>query len=1000
MRNTKLRYLSSLQRYTIPLTIAALIGLSASTALSAQTISAIQGLPALQDIQGQMHQPIQVTLSAGSGTVSIQADGAQPKEVQLAEKPTHAHLLVPAVEQETTLNIAVQKDGKTIAQQSYTLQPVRKWHVDFVQHTHTDIGYTHPQSEILPKHLSHIDDALDYCKLTDEWNDDDKFRWSCELTWAVREYLKRRPTEQIERLKKWVQKGRIEIAGMFLNMAEIADETSLAASMQSIRTIRDKLGANIRTAMQNDVNGIAWCMPDYFNQVGIKYLNMGINNTRSLLPYPDHPTPFWWASPSGNKVLAFRADHYMRGNKLMIHRGDPEDFADRLLVYLQQMNQKGYPYDHIAIQYSGYRTDNSSPSIIPCQMIKAFNAKYTWPKLRSSTVSNFLSHVEEHYGDDLPVQRQAWSDWWTDGFASAALTTAASRNTHSAMQQIDALLAMASYQGTWLANEVSQRIMDIQEGLLFYDEHTFGSYKSIRDPFSAHAGIQWGQKSSFAWSSMIDAGMLRQEALGHLQRYVPRTDGYTVTVFNTLNWKRSGPVHVKIEHNWMPPDRRNKIVDLTTGEEIPTQYVEREGNYYKWIIWAKDVPPLGYKVFEVQTRPEFKPKLEPVFHQAGFQLLGYAESGGELVSFVKEAEPTSVLENEYYKIQADPQTGAVTSMVDKETGRELVDQSSQWKLGQMIHEVMANKNRRDNRPENFERSTVTNVQPQPGIDDEVFKTMVFTADMDGAKDKGIRCEIRLYKHAKLVEFVFSIRKTKNTDPEAVYVAFPFNMPDGQMAYEAQGGTVHLPEDLLPGSSSDWNTVQHYLSVRDDDGQIVWSSHEVPLVHLGGLNMGKWMKQITIEQPHVYSWVMNNYWFTNFRATQEGEFNWHYALTSTTDRSETKAAQFGRASRIPLVTTQRYPGENEEGPMSGSLLKLDTPNVLMAQIRPSYYSKDSMILHLREIEGKKATVHLGNADLLKKLKTVYEVDVLERTIKVDVNKVHFEPYESRFFRLRR
>ena len=29
--------------------------------------------------------------------------------------------------------------------------------------------------------------------------------------------------------------------------------------------------------MQNDVNGIAWCMPDYFKNTGVKYLVMGIN---------------------------------------------------------------------------------------------------------------------------------------------------------------------------------------------------------------------------------------------------------------------------------------------------------------------------------------------------------------------------------------------------------------------------------------------------------------------------------------------------------------------------------------------------------------------------------------------------------------------------------------------------------------------------------------------------------------------------------------------------
>ena len=114
----------------------------------------------------------------------------------------------------------------------FTVQPPRKWTVYLAQHTHTDIGYTRPQTEILPEHLRYIDYALDYCDLTDSYPDDARFRWTCETSWAVREYLKGRPAAQIERLKKRVAEGRIEICGLMLNMSEIATESSLAALLR------------------------------------------------------------------------------------------------------------------------------------------------------------------------------------------------------------------------------------------------------------------------------------------------------------------------------------------------------------------------------------------------------------------------------------------------------------------------------------------------------------------------------------------------------------------------------------------------------------------------------------------------------------------------------------------------------------------------------------------------------------------------------------------------
>ena len=38
-----------------------------------------------------------------------------------------------------------------------------------------------------------------------------------------------------------------------------------------------------------------------------------------------------------------------------------------------------------------------------------------------------------------------------------------------------------------------------------------------------------------------------------------------------------------------------------------------------------------------------------------------------------------------------------------------------------------------------------------------------------------------------LKFNFSMIKKKNINPEAVYVAFPFEIENGKLSYEAQGG---------------------------------------------------------------------------------------------------------------------------------------------------------------------------------------------------------------------
>src|SRR5665647_3482277 len=57
--------------------------------------------------------------------------------------------------------IAFLQNGKAV-KYPVTLVPPKKWQIYFVQHSHTDIGYTRPQSEILAEHMRYIDYALDY----------------------------------------------------------------------------------------------------------------------------------------------------------------------------------------------------------------------------------------------------------------------------------------------------------------------------------------------------------------------------------------------------------------------------------------------------------------------------------------------------------------------------------------------------------------------------------------------------------------------------------------------------------------------------------------------------------------------------------------------------------------------------------------------------------------------------------------------------------------------
>ncbi|MBI2422645.1 MAG: hypothetical protein HYV27_07430 [Candidatus Hydrogenedentes bacterium] len=880
-------------------------------------------------------------------------------------------IVLPPLAEKRALRVTLQAGDTRLVLPDFDLAPARRWTIDLVQHVHTDIGYTRPQTEILPEHLRYIDYALDYCDLTDNYPDEAKFRWTCETTWAVREYLRRRPAEQIARLKRRVAEGRIEIAGMFLNMSEIATESSLAASLQPIREIREKLGASVQIALQNDVNGIGWCLADYFESIGVKYLIMGINETRSVLPF-ERPTHFWWESPSGHRVLAYRADHYHTGNMLGIHLADMRSFKPGIETYLNRLEKLAYPFDIASIQYSGYHTDNSPPAMKECDLIREWNATYAWPKLRSATAGETMQAIEKKHGSDLPVLRQSWPDWWTDGFGSAARETAASRQTHAAMQTNETLLAMAALLGAPPSAGVGSRIQAVHENLNFYDEHTFGASESISDPLVENSMVQWGEKSSYVWSAVKDAGLVREEALGVLQSRLPRVDVPTMAVFNTLNWARSGLVEVFIDEDILPRDRAFRIVDPEDGTALAAQALRNRSEGTYWAIWVKNVPPLGYKSFRIEVSDQPAPGAPDAVPQAAF------------------------LENAWYRLDVDPVTGGLLRLLDKQTMSPLVDETASWRFGQILRETLPDRG--EINPAAIQRMPMNNVKVLPGSNGPIWKSIQIEGDLEGCEaGRGVRAEIRLYETEPRIEFHFTLRKLPVAAPEAIYVAFPFSVPGGEIRYEGQGGLVRPGKDQIPGSASDWQTVQHFAVIRDSARQIVFGSDAVPLVQLGGLNLGKWQAVTTVEKPHIYSWVMNNYWFTNFRATQEGEFKWHYYLGSKETTSNTEATRFGWGSRIAMIPRVLPPGTQATPESMLSTLDLGVPNLVLVDARPAFYG-EGIVLHLRELEGKATELDTKGLRSTAAFAAIEETNLLEEVVAPHAVTVSFAPYESKFLKL--
>ena len=922
----------------------------------------------------ELLQPVilQVANFEKTQPVDVLIDGKNLKKMQLNPGINSIEIGIPEVKKETDVAIALSVKSNILKQTTVKAFPVKNRTIYLVQHIHTDIGYTRPQTEILAEHIRYIDDAIEYCELTDNYPDDAKFRWTCEAAWAVKEYLQNRPKEQVDKFLKYVKEGRIEVTGMFFNMSEMADENTLKTFLEPIRAFK-KLGIPVTTAMQNDVNGIAWCLADYMPDLGIKYFTMGENADRALIPF-DRPTVYKWESPSGKQVYSYRSDHYHTGNFWGIAKVGYEAMAPAVFRYIKDIENKGYPFDAVSVQYSGYHTDNSPPSMHECDLIRDWNNKYATPRLRNAIFREFMDYITGKYADQLPVYRDAYPDWWTDGFGSAARETAAARKTQSDMTAIQGMLSMAVLKDKAIPSQVPDEIRRIHENLLFYDEHTYGAAESISDPTCENSEVQWAEKSSFVWDALKNAQLMYETSIGLLQPDISRGEYPTVTFYNTLNWTRSGIVEVYIDHEIIPQNRSFKIVD-ETGKEVKAQPLRSrtEGTYY--VVYVENIPPMGYKTCRIITGKDDRQELP------------------------RTSLDNNTFENDYYKIVFDSSTGGVKSLFDKKLQLEMVDPKSPWQLGAFVYETLkGNRSQLSHyKLTDYDRTGLSDVHVSAGVNGSIYQSVWIDGKSGCCEEKtGVKIEIRLFHNEKRIELNYDARKLPITAPDGTYVAFPFKLDDAKLYFDVQGGVVSSGENQLEATASDWNTVQNFVSARNSKAQFVVGSNLIPLFQLGGIRTGMYQRKKTYDVPHVYSWVTNNYWTTNFRASQDGELKWSYYLTSDSDTSNTFATRFGWNSRIPVYARVMPKGKDNNFPASYSSFSFGKDNLLMTSATPSI-DKGYILINVRELDGKSTPFQIFDSS--GKTVEFSIVNALEEPLQNGLKETDFAPFENKFIKLK-
>jgi len=758
------------------------------------------------------------------------------------------------------------------------------------------------------------------------------FVWNTEAAWVEDNYLSLMPADKKQKFLAFAQQGRIGCQAIYGNMLTgICSHESLIRALYYAYSVAREHRIPFDIAMSSDVPTQVGTLPMVLAGAGIRYFSAGLNLTRAnSFNILFDKSPFYWRGPDGSKVLTWFADAYAKATTTGL-TADLDRAKEGIEAFLRRYDREDYPYDAV-LGFGGY-WDNQPLKEDLAKTVAEWNKRYAYPKIILCRGPEFFEYIEANFKDKIPTYSGDGGAYWEDGAGSSARETALVRQSKENLISAEKLYSLCGEEYP------KAEFRGAWKSAILYDEHTWGAHCSISEPKSQQTVRQWVYKAQFAYKVARESKTLLQKGLKAFAARIkaPRD---SILVFNPLDVPASGLVRVT--------DNRSKVLEL----------------------WASDIPGIGYKLFplsdvksEVKCLPSAHDTSEPE-----------RQNLSDKVRF----------ENAFYRLEVDCVRGVVTSLYDKELSRELVDRKSSHGLNGYIY---ASGYGREMRIHGTAGKCIVTSQRLP------YRTVV-QITTSAYMTPEIVSEIILWDLIKRVDFNNTIRKKGTYAKEAGYFVFPFAFENPQFRIEVPNGIIQPDKDMLPGACMQWYCTQDYVSISDDNCTVVWTSIDTPLITLCDVNHETFSSPLPIANGHLYAYVFNNYWYTNYKASQSGQFTFRFSLTSRRDYDHVAASQFGRSVRNPLLA---YPitGENSTqhtSPMSATLLSVNPRNVVVQAVKAAEFER-GLIIRLREVSGKETVASLTLPPGVRK---IWRCNLVEETMsKLDIKnrrcQVQIGPY---------
>ncbi|MBO5219791.1 MAG: hypothetical protein J6C52_10190, partial [Clostridia bacterium] len=456
--------------------------------------------------------------------------------------------------------------------------------------------------------------------------------------------------------------------------------------------------------------------------------------------------------------------------------------------------------------------DREKPTTMLLTVCDAMNRRWKFPHFSMELPSVMLAEIERQSGDRLPEVSGDMTDQWADFAAISPEWMGIKRRAMRRLLPAEMAETLRALDGGMYHADNFRRV--IRFGGLF-DEHCWAT--SSKHPQKMHLfNLNYVKRYSAEQADVLTEESLRR-SIG--------TPDESVRLYNLLPRERCHPLTLRADE---VPDG---VAVQTVGDVVITE-------------------PLAFDAMESRVYPR---RTSPI--------------------------PASVpapdtFETDFYRVVTNPTTHAVESIVEKSTGRELIDRNAPYTFGEYVYVTAADKN--DGRlafevPKRRE-FTVTEGDAAYVITREGYEEQS-GADVSARfifhkHSPDIDLDLRFEFAAGLMgDFYERYRK-------AILFAPPFAVKEHRFYTQLSGGMAHEVSEKMRVCPMDYTIAEEWLAVEGTDGGIGIRAESVPLFHLSQINYNRFMTAPDFPRSHVYLYAASNRTNNlNFRTPEDchGEF---------------------------------------------------------------------------------------------------------------------------------